>query len=724
MKVNIKLENCFGIGKFEEEFDFTESKKTYLIYAPNGTMKTSFAKTFECVAKNTKTEKLDRVYTDRVTKCEILADDNKIEPTSIFVVHTEENGFDASNKISSFLASKELKNEYDLIYTELNKAKVEFVKKLKNVSSSSDCETEFTSTFGVDGKDNFFSNLLAINEQITEKHIKYSFKYNDIFDKKGNVKKFIEANKVLIQQYFEHYSSLLEKSKFFRKTIGGTFGTVQANDLLSSIEDGTFFQAEHKLVLQDNQEITTFDMLKDIVDNEISSIVNDKGLKKTFDDIDKKVRANTELKQFKVAIEKDNSLLAKLQNFEDFKKEVWLGYFYELKNDVQDLTNLYTGNRKRLEVLLTKAKQETETWKNIIKLFNDRFYVPFTVKIINHEDIILKQDSANLEFDYKDSDDPAKNQNKDELLKILSRGEQRAYYILHIMFEIEARKKNGSSSLIIFDDIADSFDYKNKYAIIEYIQDIHSRENFNSIILTHNFDFYRTLASRLYLNDDSVYMAIKKKDRSIKLKKGQYRNDVFTYFSKNTDKPKMFISMVPFVRNIVEYIEQKNSTDYVTLTCCLHKKNSSKNVFAKDILSIYKTKIEKCENKDITFGDKNIHDLVHETANSIINEINIDEVLLENKIVLSISIRLLAETYMINALAGSFDELLVKSNQTRELFNLYKQLPNIEIDKLQKLDKVNLMTPENIHVNAFMYEPLIDMSVNHLIDLHKQIAEL
>ena len=28
------------------------------------------------------------------------------------------------------------------------------------------------------------------------------------------------------------------------------------------------------------------------------------------------------------------------------------------------------------------------------------------------------------------------------------------------------------NKLIIFDDIADSFDYKNKYAIIEYLKDI------------------------------------------------------------------------------------------------------------------------------------------------------------------------------------------------------------------------------------------------------------
>ncbi|WP_157887311.1 hypothetical protein [Campylobacter pinnipediorum] len=45
-KLKIYLENCYGIKKLETEFDFTK-KNTYSIYAPNGTMKTSFAKTFK-----------------------------------------------------------------------------------------------------------------------------------------------------------------------------------------------------------------------------------------------------------------------------------------------------------------------------------------------------------------------------------------------------------------------------------------------------------------------------------------------------------------------------------------------------------------------------------------------------------------------------------------------------------------------------------------------------
>ena len=34
------------------------------------------------------------------------------------------------------------------------------------------------------------------------------------------------------------------------------------------------------------------------------------------------------------------------------------------------------------------------------------------------------------------------------------------------------------------------------------------------------------------------------------------------------------------------------------------------------------------------------------------------------------------------------------------------------------------MTPENIHVNSFMYEPIIDMSDDHLRKLFNDVQEI
>ena len=78
-------------------------------------------------------------------------------------------------------------------------------------------------------------------------------------------------------------------------------------------------------------------------------------------------------------------------------------------------------------------------------------------------------------------------------------GERKALYVLHVIFGIETRIKNKEETLVVVDDIADSFDYQNKYAIIQYLKDICDQGDglFKMLVMTHNFDFFRTIESRL-----------------------------------------------------------------------------------------------------------------------------------------------------------------------------------------------------------------------------------
>lgn len=77
-KTSIKLKNCYGIPSLEYEFDFSQHT-TYVIYAPNGVMKTSFAKTFKDLSKNQ--ESKDSIFPERQTERHIL-DEKGIQITS------------------------------------------------------------------------------------------------------------------------------------------------------------------------------------------------------------------------------------------------------------------------------------------------------------------------------------------------------------------------------------------------------------------------------------------------------------------------------------------------------------------------------------------------------------------------------------------------------------------------------------------------------------------
>ena len=54
----------------------------------------------------------------------------------------------------------------------------------------------------------------------------------------------------------------------------------------------------------------------------------------------------------------------------------------------------------------------------------------------------------------------------------------------------------------------------------------------------------------------------------------------------------------------------------------------------------------------------------------------------------------------------------------------YKELFPEDEAKISILNEVNLMTPENIHINSFMYEPILDMSNIHLKELYREIKGL
>ena len=84
------------------------------------------------------------------------------------------------------------------------------------------------------------------------------------------------------------------------------------------------------------------------------------------------------------------------------------------------------------------------------------------------------------------------------------------------------------------------------------------QECFKTIVLTHNFDFYRTLSSRLGLGN-AVFMTSVANDGSIVLKRGQYRNDLFSYLIDVNHNNKQLVSIIPFSRNLVLYIEGQSA---------------------------------------------------------------------------------------------------------------------------------------------------------------------
>lgn len=712
-KLNINLENCYGIKKLEYSFDFA-NKNTFAIYAPNGMMKSSFAKTLKDLAE--KRDSCDLVFTDRKTVRNIK-DENSVDitPQEVFVVEPY-NEFFSSDKLLTLVASQELKEEYEAIYKDIEQEKNNFIKKLKDISKSTDCESEILETFSSNENDNLFDILIRLNPELDGKKRKYDFRYNDVFDKKGKVKNFLSKHISSLDSYVDNYNKLLSKSNLFKKS-EHTFGTYQAGEVLKSVSDNSFFEAGHSIELADKKKILSAIEFKDLFEGEINKIVNDENLKKIFDQVDKAIGSNEELRKFQEAIREDNSLLLELRDYEDFRKKVWFGYLDELRDDLKILLEMYSDRKARIEEIIEKSKKEKTEWEKAVDIFNERFInLPFKVGIKNKEDVLLKTTAPSIEFVFHDNEDEKKIE-RDELLAVLSRGEKRSLYILNIIFEIQARKKIQQKTLLIIDDIADSFDYKFKYAIVEYLKDIFEDANFKQIILTHNFDFFRTLESRFV--PYSNCLMVEKTAEGIKIIASQYIKDPLKYWLNNLNDDEKLVSSIPFVRNLLQYTRGDNDSDFLKLTSLLHIKSNTDSITKQELQDIYNNIFPNLQ-LVLDNSSEKIINLIFSLADDCLTAT--EGVNFENKIILSIAIRLKAEQFILDKVS---DKSEANGNQTRIFIDRFKkEFAGQQDDNIRLLEQVSLMTPENIHLNSFMYEPILDMSDEHLRELYKNIKNL
>jgi hypothetical protein len=309
---------------------------------------------------------------------------------------------------------------------------------------------------------------------------------------------------------------------------------------------------------------------------------------------------------------------------------------------------------------------------------------------------------------------------RSELVKVLSNGELKALYILNVIFEIATRTEAKQETLVVVDDLADSFDYRNKYAIIQYLKDISENGLFKQIIMTHNFDFFRTIQSRFVVNYANCLMA-SKNDAGITLNQAAGIRNIFADWKKNffLDEKKK-IACIPFLRNLAEFTKGDTDANYMKLTSLLHWKPDTATIKVSDLDAIFSAVC--APGGPSKSAGKLVCDLIVKEADACLTADT--GVNFENKIVLSIAMRLAAERFMVGKINDPGFVNSITSEQTPTLITRFKKDFPGETETIGVLDRVALMTPENIHLNSFMYEPIVDMSDDHLKKLYKDVKKL
>lgn len=757
MKFEINLKNCYGIKDFKmkEQINF-DNENAAIIYAPNGVMKTSLSLTFNDIANGTKTS--DRIYNECSSFYDIKYYDNIYNSMdklskhdNLYIVKTYEDTFIPSNESYSLLLSDEnLRKQYNNLLKIIFE-KLQYIQnKLINFSgiSINELDKVLSNDLNLDKYKNSWIEILKKLKKIKDESESFEFlnsiRYIDLLNDK--TEKVIKNSDMIniIDKYTKSLNEFLDGNAYLSKD----FNDYNAETLGKTFKSNDLFKNKHTIKLKNKNNVDdvgiTINSLKewnDFFTIQIKEMYKDENILKQLKALNKLLLANEDTRNFRNIIMQHKEIIQYLSDIKMLKKYLWTSYINNI-NGFDEYCNEIFLYSDKLENLYNDANNSKEKWDEIVDEFNNRFKVPFKISIENKSKAILKGDEPAFCFKFDDENDKFNKRhkefnNKKDFEDFLSEGEKRALYLLYILFDIEKIKKCAKEKkcLIIFDDIADSFDYKNKYAIIEYLYDIvNDNKNINALILTHNFDFYRTVSRRLDIKSQNRYMAQKNQDGEIKLEKMYLLNDYFNSISKerkiNTDEQKIkLIVSIPFYRNICNYINM-SSDIYKKLTCFLHIKNeplNTENLTLKDACNIIESiKISSGENefKFIYYDKENYLELLYRLANNI--KENTKEIKLENKIFLSIAIRLKLEKFLKDIIISNdpYNNQIydVKEFQTRAWSKIAKPFLNEKQNKI--IDEVNIITSENIHINSFMYEPIIDISDWTLKKLYKDISKI
>ena len=688
-----KLNNAFGIRKLNvnnTSNSVNNSLYCNLIYAANGLFKTSFSKTMYNLANELLVE--DRI-TSKHLEHEMYIDGMNIKEINLkekILVFTKDlmdeiRISNLDNELSELAVVDELIIKIKAIYEVIDKSIFDL--------------SRLVTSLGYDE-----SVLDLLNDTRIENKLQY---LKSIVTKILSTK-VIDGTKVTIDKKLfstdayakldnsdvrEKIADIIDYTKRIQKEtiFDDDFTVFSASEFLKNLKQNSYLSNEKQrgIVLKENTYYSYDDFESDLNEH-ISNILKTPESKAKIEGIFKTIgNKKKEEKQLRKDIIKNQSLIEALQHSRSqwIANELIVNYSTEISN-MSELINIQES--EIIEISKSAESSQSE-FEKAIEIHEDRFNPIFKVVITNRINVVLGIELPIFEFTHNSQ--PRFNISEDKLTAVLSSGEHTAYNVLKFIVIYERIKNNRP--IVILDDVVDSFDYGNRYAFIEYIKDMTEIDDCNVIVLTNNFDFFRNLKLRAR-KLKSLATTINQKgtvtissDRKLIFS----TDEVF-----NIDSNDKLIVSLPFAREIANY---QNIGD--AFLQYFHYKRGSKRKtiggLAKIIQKQYKHAVISNIDKKAIFINK-LDSLCQTIVTSDLNSFDISP-----KVILALGIRLKLEKILICNKISVTDD--ITENQTAVLFNLKKS--KLKIDFIRLVNKILVSTPEFIHLNAFMYEPLIDI---------------
>lgn len=539
--------NCYGLKDFDMQgIDFSHCNKA-IIYSPNGVMKSSFSKVFEDISRGEGST--DRIfggiissysithYTSQYVYSSTNPNDLPAATDHIYVVNSFADKLEFTKEtVSTLLADETTRNSYNILINEFSGEIRQIEEKLRILTglTKPQIKGQLISDLGLatitDWPD-IFGELLRLMPSYASCDFLNDISYSELFNEKA----LAVYQKPEFRRSIEAYITSLNAFLRDNPVLSENFTDRSAEALGKAFSGNNLFEAQHTIQLRDGVTVIhSVDEWNTLVNTQLKEIYEKPELSTEFSKLKKLLTANADVSRVRDIIIAHREIIPLLSDIAPLKKQVWLNCMNRLDRPFSDYSDKIIGFTERIRLLYEKAAEQSQRWQEVVSEFNRRFRVPFEVQINNKANFLLKDEAPNLSFIYSRGTGATKqtaNLRKDDLMISLSMGEKRALYLLYILFDLERIRRQAVTDagkfLIIADDIADSFDYKNKYAIIEYLNDLSQNNSIDLLMLTHNFDFYRTVKMRLGVIRSNCYIAQKSPDGIITMTQFKYQKDFF-----------------------------------------------------------------------------------------------------------------------------------------------------------------------------------------------------
>ena len=722
-----KIKNFYGIKELR---NLDRISKDTIIYAPNGVMKTSFSDGLYNIANNIdivdafgqnkvefEIEQNSKTYSEN-------SNDGSLQCIVFSGKYLKTNLFSDPNMASLALSaslkeafSKE-KNELMDIKDELDRICSINIRNGKKKAANSWLSVR--KIIGGNSVEEFIEKLLLVKNDLAENYKNLSF--NAVCnDQVTNLFSNIDfINKLSI------YRDVVE-NKMNEQIFNSGFNFSGLKKLRETINETHYFDAKHRIEIGENK-IETLEELDSFILYQKEIIFSSDEVSTAYTSVDLMLNSNANTRAFSKLLLSNFDLLARDDDIVQKQKELVRSKITDIEDTLIDLRKRQVKATSNLSAILERAKSEQSTWKIVKDVFNFRF-------ALNRTD---------LDIAYVDEDgfpvpriieiDRVTGQTlNDEMINRFSEGEKRALFILNLLFEIESKKLEWNDcTLIILDDIADSFDYQNKYAICKYIQELYSNPSFHVITLTHNFDFYRCFS--YFLSKMHISGCFAQKNRnSIKLLSGIPKEYLSLEFSSswkgrlgggdnsNFENITTFFSMLPIIRNEYEIEESTKGENYKLMCELLHRvKDTHSNNLTK-FKDIFDEKISS--NLDPVYYSYSFNELMKKCYDKLLNS-TIEETKISSKMACAVLLRIFFEEFII--MKSRIEKITFNEKTNEKITALYDDL--VAKNKLAPDDKLHcefasIICNPYVHVNSFMYEQLIDNSADKLVEYMKYFAE-